>query len=73
VWNADATAFAFLAIGKTAITDPERVGVSGHSHGALMTANLLAYSDLFRAGVARSGAYNRSNRTATRRSSRSRP
>jgi dipeptidyl aminopeptidase/acylaminoacyl peptidase len=40
------------------VTDPERVGVSGHSHGALMTANLLAYSNLFRAGVARSGAYN---------------
>jgi dipeptidyl aminopeptidase/acylaminoacyl peptidase len=40
------------------VTDPERVGVAGHSHGALMTANLLAWSDLFRAGIARSGAYN---------------
>ena len=40
------------------VTDPERVGVIGHSHGALMTANLLAHSDLFRAGIARSGAYN---------------
>jgi dipeptidyl aminopeptidase/acylaminoacyl peptidase len=40
------------------VTDRGRVGVSGHSHGALMTANLLAWSDLFRAGVARSGAYN---------------
>ena len=40
------------------VTDPERVGVMGHSHGALMTTNLLAWSDLFRAGVARSGAYN---------------
>lgn len=40
------------------VTDPERVGVGGHSHGALMTANLLAYSNLFRAGIARSGAYN---------------
>ncbi len=40
------------------VTDPNRVGVMGHSHGALMTANLLAWSDLFRAGVARSGAYN---------------
>jgi dipeptidyl aminopeptidase/acylaminoacyl peptidase len=40
------------------VTDPERVGVGGHSHGALMTANLLAYSDLFRAGIARSGAFN---------------
>ncbi|HEX7153191.1 MAG TPA: prolyl oligopeptidase family serine peptidase [Thermoanaerobaculia bacterium] len=40
------------------VTDPDRVGVMGHSHGALMTANLLAWSELFRAGVARSGAYN---------------
>jgi dipeptidyl aminopeptidase/acylaminoacyl peptidase len=41
------------------VTDPERVGVGGHSYGAFMTANLLAHSNLFRAGVARSGAYNR--------------
>ena len=41
------------------VTDPARVGVGGHSYGAFMTANLLAHSDLFRAGVARSGAYNR--------------
>src|ERR1700682_6478359 len=40
------------------VTDRDRVGVIGHSHGALMTANLLAWSDLFRAGVALSGAYN---------------
>lgn len=41
------------------VTDPDRVGVGGHSYGAFMTANLLAHSNLFRAGVARSGAYNR--------------
>lgn len=41
------------------IIDPKRVGVGGHSYGAFMTANLLAHSDLFAAGVARSGAYNR--------------
>jgi dipeptidyl aminopeptidase/acylaminoacyl peptidase len=41
------------------IADPDRVGVGGHSYGASMTANLLAHSDLFRAGIARSGAYNR--------------
>ncbi len=40
------------------VTDPDRVGIGGHSHGAFMTANLLAHSDLFRAGIARSGAYN---------------
>jgi len=39
--------------------DRRRVGVGGHSYGAFMTANLLAHSDLFRAGIARSGAYNR--------------
>lgn len=41
------------------VTDPNRVGVGGHSYGAFMTANLLAHSSLFKAGVARSGAYNR--------------
>ena len=37
----------------------DRVAIAGHSYGAFMTANLLAHSDLFRAGIARSGAYNR--------------
>ena len=41
------------------VGDPERVGVGGHSYGAFMTANLLAHCDLFAAGIARSGAYNR--------------
>lgn len=41
------------------VTDPNRVAIGGHSYGAFMTANLLAHSDLFRAGIARSGAYNR--------------
>ncbi|HIG88116.1 MAG TPA: S9 family peptidase [Planctomycetes bacterium] len=41
------------------VADPTRVGVGGHSYGAFMTANLLAHCDLFSAGVARSGAYNR--------------
>ena len=39
--------------------DGVRVGVGGHSYGAFMTAHLLAQSDLFKAGIARSGAYNR--------------
>ena len=39
--------------------DRNRVGVMGHSYGAFMTANLLAHCDLFRAGIGRSGAYNR--------------
>jgi dipeptidyl aminopeptidase/acylaminoacyl peptidase len=41
------------------IADRQRVGVGGHSYGAFMTANLLANCDLFAAGIARSGAYNR--------------
>ncbi len=41
------------------VADRNRIGVGGHSYGAFMTANLLAHSDLFRAGIARSGAYNR--------------
>jgi dipeptidyl aminopeptidase/acylaminoacyl peptidase len=41
------------------VVDRTRVAVGGHSYGAFMTANLLAHSDLFAAGVARSGAYNR--------------
>jgi dipeptidyl aminopeptidase/acylaminoacyl peptidase len=55
-------ASAKAAIDKAAdmgVTDPNRVGVGGHSYGAFMTANLLAHTDLFKAGVARSGAYNR--------------
>ena len=45
---------------RRGVVDPDRVAIGGHSYGAFMTANLLAHSDLFRAGVARSGAYNRS-------------
>ena len=43
------------------VADPERIGVFGHSHGALMVASLLAHTDLFRAGIARSGSYNKTN------------
>lgn len=45
---------------RLGVVDRNRVAVMGHSYGAFMTANLLAHSDLFRAGIARSGAYNRS-------------
>lgn len=41
------------------IIDRKRVGVGGHSYGAFMTANLLAHSDDYAYGIARSGAYNR--------------
>ncbi len=56
VANGEAAISTLVEMG---ITDPERVGVSGHSYGAFMTANLLTHSDIFSAGVARSGAYNR--------------
>ena len=41
------------------VADRDRLAVGGHSYGAFMTANLLAHSDLFATGIARSGAYNR--------------
>ncbi|MGI9139753.1 MAG: prolyl oligopeptidase family serine peptidase [Gemmatimonadaceae bacterium] len=44
---------------RLGVADRNRIAVGGHSYGAFMTANLLAHSDLFRAGIARSGAYNR--------------
>ena len=50
---------AVKAVTDLGVADSSRIGVGGHSYGAFMTANLLAHSDLFRAGIARSGAYNR--------------
>jgi dipeptidyl aminopeptidase/acylaminoacyl peptidase len=42
------------------VADRDRIGIGGHSYGAFMTVNLLAHSDIFRTGIAESGAYNRS-------------
>jgi dipeptidyl aminopeptidase/acylaminoacyl peptidase len=50
---------AIDAVDNMGYIDRERVAVGGHSYGAFMTANLLSHSDLFAAGIARSGAYNR--------------
>lgn len=47
------------AVVERGVTEPGRIAIGGHSYGAFMTANLLAHSDLFAAGVAESGAYNR--------------
>jgi dipeptidyl aminopeptidase/acylaminoacyl peptidase len=44
---------------RRGVGDRDRMAVGGHSYGAFMTANLLAHSDLFRTGIAQSGAYNR--------------
>ncbi|MEJ2146161.1 MAG: prolyl oligopeptidase family serine peptidase [Acidobacteriota bacterium] len=56
VMNARAAIDKVVAMG---VADPQRIGIGGHSYGAFMAANLLAHSDLFAAGIARSGAYNR--------------
>lgn len=55
--NAEA---AINKLSEMKVGDPNRVAVGGHSYGAFMTANLLAHTNLFKAGIARSGAYNRS-------------
>lgn len=55
---ADAKA-AIDAVDALGYIDRNRVAVGGHSYGAFMTANLLSHSNLFAAGIARSGAYNR--------------
>ncbi len=54
--DAQAAVDAVVALG---VSDRDRMAVGGHSYGAFMTANLLAHTKLFRAGIARSGAYNR--------------
>jgi dipeptidyl aminopeptidase/acylaminoacyl peptidase len=55
---ADAEAAVAKAV-EIGVADPDRIGVIGHSHGGLMVGNLLAHTDLFRAGIARSGSYNK--------------
>ncbi len=50
---------AIDAVDNLGYIDRNKVAVGGHSYGAFMTANLLSHSDLFAAGIARSGAYNR--------------
>ncbi len=55
--NAEA---AINILDEMGVGDKNRVAVGGHSYGAFMTANLLAHTNLFKAGIARSGAYNRS-------------
>ena len=55
-WSAQA---AINKVAEMGVGDSNRVAVGGHSYGAFMTANLLAHTKLFKAGIARSGAYNR--------------
>jgi dipeptidyl aminopeptidase/acylaminoacyl peptidase len=56
--TADASSMIDAVVGL-GVGDRDRFAVGGHSYGAFTTANLLAHSELFRAGIARSGAYNR--------------
>ena len=51
---------AIKKLSDMGVGDSNRIAVGGHSYGAFMTANLLAHTNLFKAGIARSGAYNRS-------------
>jgi len=46
-------------VARQGVGDPQRCAIGGHSYGAFTTVNLLAHSQIFRAGIARSGAYNR--------------
>ena len=50
---------AIDAVDSMGFINREKVAIGGHSYGAFMVANLLSHSDLFAAGIARSGAYNR--------------
>jgi dipeptidyl aminopeptidase/acylaminoacyl peptidase len=50
---------ALEEVARRGVADPARAAIGGHSYGAFMVANLLAHSTLFKAGIARSGAYNR--------------
>ena len=52
-------AAAVQTVVEMGVAEPNKIAIGGHSYGAFMTANLLAHSDLFVAGLARSGAYNR--------------
>lgn len=55
--NAEAAVQKLVDLG---VGDKNRMAVGGHSYGAFMTAHLLSHTNLFKAGIARSGAYNRS-------------
>jgi len=57
---ADSARAAIDELDRIGVADRSRVAIGGHSYGAFMAANLLAHTDLFAAGIARSGAYNRS-------------
>lgn len=54
--NAEAAVKALIEMG---VAEADNIAIGGHSYGAFMVANLLAHTQLFQAGIARSGAYNR--------------
>ncbi len=56
ILNASAAIDKLVSMG---VSDRNKMAIGGHSYGAFMTANVLAHANLFKAGIARSGAYNR--------------
>ena len=56
----DAMYGAIRAVDGLGVIDIDRIGHGGHSYGAFATANILANSPYFKAGIAGDGAYNRS-------------
>ena len=50
---------AIRKLDQMGLIDMDRLGHGGHSYGAFATANLLAHSPFFKAGIAGDGAYNR--------------
>jgi dipeptidyl aminopeptidase/acylaminoacyl peptidase len=51
---------AIRKVDQMGYIDVDRIGHGGHSYGAFATANLLAHTPFFKAGIAGNGAYNRS-------------
>ena len=50
---------AIRKVDELGYVDVNRIGHGGHSYGAFTTANLLAHTPFFKAGIAGDGAYNR--------------
>jgi dipeptidyl aminopeptidase/acylaminoacyl peptidase len=55
---------------KKGIIDRDRLAVGGHSYGAFSTANALAHTPFFKAGIAGDGNYNRTLTSMTFQSER---
>lgn len=56
---ADAMYAAIRATDELGYVDVDRIGHGGHSYGGFATVNFAAHTPFFKAGIAGSGAYNR--------------